>query len=270
MDENGVEALKQLASSLPEASQVILNAAARLSDSFDEKKPVLGPHISEIQNIVDSIHSAQRSAHSSTIKIQQNLLLAAASLAAIISGGNVGPSGKSSDAGSSPLNGKTPYKAVRRNDPLTQASSSSGGNTIESVLKWITKINPHYGNPFFPQSSVNCGSCAFAVEQRLNGDQHITASLENISTDAEMEAATGLVCTYMPVDSIEQLLISRGPGAHVIVGVNRRRPDGRPIAGHWFNALYDGKKVYTIDGQIGMVMDWPHDYVYVSEWCVMV
>lgn len=149
------------------------------------------------------------------------------------------------------------------------AEDSGPVNTVESIKEWITRINPHYGNPFFPDSKVNCGSCAYAVEQRLNGNTTITASLNNIGTDRGMELATGKKCVYMSVEDIENKLKSMGAGSHLIVGINRVH-NGKPISGHWFNAFYDGQEIYTIDGQSGEIYEWPHDYVYVSEWCAMV
>lgn len=149
------------------------------------------------------------------------------------------------------------------------AKNNASANTIQSIEGWITKINPHYGNPFFPQSGVNCGSCAFAVERRLNGDSSATASLSNIGTDAAMEQATGKKCTYMSVGDIEAKIKNMGAGSHLIVGINRRLPDGRPISGHWFNVFYDGQKIYTLEGQAGQILEWPHDYGYISEWCAL-
>ena len=150
------------------------------------------------------------------------------------------------------------------------AENNSSANTIQSIGSWISKINPHYGNPFFPQSSINCGSCAFAVEKRLNGDSSATASQTNIGTDEAMEQRTGKKCTYMSVNDIEAKLKGMGPGSHLIVGINRRLPDGSPISGHWFNVFYDGQKIYTLEGQAGQILDWPHDYGYISEWCALV
>ncbi|MBQ6868189.1 MAG: hypothetical protein IJO16_05935 [Clostridia bacterium] len=149
--------------------------------------------------------------------------------------------------------------------------SSSGTNTIESIKTWITRINPHYGNPFFPKSSVNCGACALAVERRLSGDDiNATAGLKNIGTDAGMEQATGKKCVYMDVKDIEAILKMRGKGSHLIVGINRRLPDGTAISGHWFNVFYDGNEIYTVEGQSGEIYEWPHDYGYISEWCALV
>ena len=91
-----------------------------------------------------------------------------------------------------------------------------------------------------------------------------------LRTDEGMEQATGKKCVYMSVDKIAEHLRGMGAGSHLIVGINRRGPDGKPMTGHWFNAFYDGEKIYTIDGQSGEIMDWPHDYGHVSEWCALV
>jgi len=175
---------------------------------------------------------------------------------------------------------------------LTRHSTTSEGNasnlatsnvtnnvqTIESIGNWIGDINPNYyrGDLFSPGDDnpyeENCGSCAYAVESRLSGrNTSAVASACNIGTDAAMEDATGRMCVYMPVSEIEQHLISMGAGSHLIVGINRHRtPTGRPQAGHWFNAYYDGNRVYTIDGQDGSINDWPYDYGDVSEWCALI
>lgn len=147
--------------------------------------------------------------------------------------------------------------------------------TFADISGWIKEINPRYRSPFHPFRKnpyrVNCGSCAFAVECRLLGlNADAVASAENIGTDAGMEAATGKKCVYMPPESIEQQLYNIGPGAHLIVGINRHPALGKPQAGHWFNAYYDGDQIYTIDGQSGRILNWPHDYGDISEWCALV
>lgn len=155
---------------------------------------------------------------------------------------------------------------------LTSANQQM--SIMNYISSWLGDINPRYYDPFLPPDSnpyhVNCGSCAFAVDQRLDGNQVAVASHVNIGTDAEMEGWTGKRCTYMTVSEIEHILISRGAGAHLIVGINRTLPSGRSISGHWFNAVYDGSKIYTVDGQSGEIMDWPHDYGYISDWCALV
>ena len=158
------------------------------------------------------------------------------------------------------------------------SASESGVDRVQNITEivgWLKEINPKFHNPFLPPGKnpyhVNCGSCAFAVESRFLGRDDVVASAQNIGTDAGMESATGKHCIYMPPTDIEQILINMGAGSHLICGINRHpTPFGRPQAGHWFNAYYDGNKVYTIDGQSGKVYDWPHDYGNVSEWCVLV
>lgn len=169
---------------------------------------------------------------------------------------------------------------------LNSSSSSSGYSSasgpsvggvqeITEIAGWLKEINPNFHNPFLPPRKnpyhVNCGSCAFAVESRFLGRDDAVASAQNIGTDAGMESATGKRCAYMSPTDIEQILMNKGPGSHLICGINRHpTPFGRTQAGHWFNAYYDGNKVYTIDGQSGKVYDWPHDYGNVSEWCALV
>ena len=147
-------------------------------------------------------------------------------------------------------------------------------NTIDQISKWIKEINPNY-NPFLPPRihpyNRNCGSCAFAVECRLNGQVNAVATSTNIGTDVAMEDATGKKCEYMPLEDIEKKLHDLGAGSHLIVGINRHpTPFGSPQAGHWFNAFYDGNKIYTVDGQCGEILDWPYDYGDISEWCALV
>ncbi len=133
---------------------------------------------------------------------------------------------------------------------------------IEDIHEWLGDINPNY-DPF-DMSSVynnNCGSCAYAVEQHLNGNTDIYASINNIGTPKEMNELTGLEQVAMSPEEIQDYLVSQGAGSHGIVGIDR---DEGP--GHWFNAYYDGEKVVAIDGQTGEIRDWPPDYGDVINW----
>ena len=170
--------------------------------------------------------------------------------------------------------------------PSSSASSTAGGSSTSSSVHiqgpaelkhWLVEINPNYRSPFYPPSSsspykVNCGSCALAVEQRLSGNDSIAiASCDNIPQDRDMERITGRTCRYMSVAKIEAILRERGPGSHLIVGINRRRTIwGCRRAGHWFNVYYDGENFFTLDGQSGSVYEWPYDYGHVSAWCALV
>lgn len=136
---------------------------------------------------------------------------------------------------------------------------------LKEIRSWIKEVNPNY-NPFTPYGS-NCGSCAWIVHNRLQGLGDFTAGKINIAPqDADMEKWTGLKCRYMTTKDIENILRSRGPDSELIVGINRWPGE----SGHWFNVFYDGNNFYTVDGQCGKVMEWPHDYGHVTEWCAMV
>ena len=94
-----------------------------------------------------------------------------------------------------------------------------------------------------------------AVDQRLTGiAPDASAGLGTLSIP-EMEAATGLRQVPATPEQIEQFLSSQGPGAHTVVGVDR----GNGFAGHWFNAYFDGTRVYAVDGQTGQIVGWPPD-----------
>ena len=151
-------------------------------------------------------------------------------------------------------------------DDIIDVSSVSEIADVESIQGWIGEVNPNY-DPFDLSSAYanNCGSCAYAVYKRIEGDTNITATADNISTVEEMNEITGMEQVPMSPDEIEEYLISQGPGAQGIVGIDRTEGPG-----HWFNAYYDGKKVIAVDGQTGETQDWPPDYGDVTNWDISV
>lgn len=132
-------------------------------------------------------------------------------------------------------------------------------NEIEG---WLKEINPGY-DPFDMDSPYcnNCGSCAYAVHRRLEGDTEIVATAENIGYNSEMEALTGMEQISMSPTEIAERLLEQGEGAHAIIGVDRAEGPG-----HWFNAAVMDGKVVAIDGQSGEINDWPPDYGDVVNW----
>ncbi len=126
--------------------------------------------------------------------------------------------------------------------------------SIGEIQQWLPEINHGPGvDPFDPARAVNCGQCALAVDQRLTGAvPDASAGLGTLSIP-EMEAATGLRQVSATPAEIEQYLVSQGPGAHTVIGVDR----ANGFAGHWFNAYYDGSRVYAVDGQTGQILGWP-------------
>lgn len=135
-------------------------------------------------------------------------------------------------------------------------------SNIDDMDNWLGDINPNF-DEFDTDSPYcnNCGSCAYAVWKRLEGDNDICASAENIGYNDEMEALTGMQQVSMSPDDIESNLLAQGDGAHAIIGIDRAEGPG-----HWFNAACINGKVVAIDGQSGEILDWPPDYGDVVNW----
>lgn len=133
---------------------------------------------------------------------------------------------------------------------------------LNQVSSWVSEINPNEFND--PRRETNCGKCAAAVFKRMNGEVNAVAGLGTYS-NREMNKITGKVQTPMSPEQIEEYLKNQGAGAHVVVGVDRASG-----CGHWFNAFYDGTKVYTIEGQGGYIGGWPPDYGDVVRWDVSI
>lgn len=133
---------------------------------------------------------------------------------------------------------------------------------IENIDKWISNVNPNF-DEFDCESPYcnNCGSCAYAVYQRLEGNSDICATAENIDYNSDMEALTGMKQVSMSPMEIKNRLLSEGNGAHAIIGIDRAEG-----AGHWFNAACIDGKVIAIDGQDGSISEWPPDYGDVTNW----
>ena len=147
-----------------------------------------------------------------------------------------------------------------QNDLLSDATADI--SPIRDIDNWLGDINPNF-DEFDTDSPYcnNCGSCAYAVWKRLEGNDDICASAENIGYNDEMEALTGMEQVSMSPDDIESGLLAQGDGAHAIIGIDRAEGPG-----HWFNAACIDGKVVAIDGQSGEIFDWPPDYGDVVNW----
>ena len=147
-------------------------------------------------------------------------------------------------------------------EPLVNEDVSNEINEKTDINEWIHDINPNF-DPFDVESdySNNCGSCAYAVYQRLEGDSDACATATNIGYNSEMEALTGLEQVSMSPEEIQERLLAEGDGAHAIIGIDREVGPG-----HWFNAACIDGKVVAIDGQTGEISDWPPDMGNVTNW----
>lgn len=142
---------------------------------------------------------------------------------------------------------------------IIEANEIKDFNEIDG---WLKEINPNF-DPFDIESPYcnNCGSCAYAVYQRLEKNTEICALDENIPFNKDMEALTGMEQVSMRPEEIEERLLEQGNGAHAIIGIDREKGPG-----HWFNAACIDGKVVAIDGQTGEIKDWPPDYGNVINW----
>lgn len=283
MSESGAQALRTTAQNLEAALQEIETSAGAMMDLAQERADTLGPHFQALSEAIQTIQETTKAAAEPIDHISTTLNTVADNYEEVIAsdpfgdmsgGGKAGIGaaavGAAAAVGLGVLGGAAAGRAAAACAGKRLDSGGGGAigsvttQNIETIKTWIEKVNPHYGNPFLPESGRNCGSCALTVAKRLNGDTTATASLTNIGTDSGMEQATGKSCVYMSLSEMENLIRSKGAGSHFIVGINRTFG-----AGHWFNAYYDGQKIYTIDGQCGKVFEWPHDYGHIAEWCIL-
>lgn len=143
-----------------------------------------------------------------------------------------------------------------------EPASNDSASEVNELSEWLGDINPNF-DPYDIESPYcnNCGSCAYAVYRRLEGDTEICATAENIGYNDEMTALTGMEQVSMSPEEIQNNLLEQGEGAHAIIGIDRAEGPG-----HWFNAICKDGKVYAIDGQTGEIADWPPDYGDVVNW----
>ena len=112
-------------------------------------------------------------------------------------------------------------------------------------------MDPDHG-PDAPRGN-NCGDCAAAVFQRLNGISEDVEASGDTRNAGQMYVATGLSMVKRTPEQIENELKKLGEGANTVVGT----PRGADDYGHWFNAYYDGNQVRALDGQTGVIYSWP-------------
>lgn len=156
------------------------------------------------------------------------------------------------------------YVICGENSPYNYSDlvNDFGDFCVNEISSWVSEINPNPNND--PRRKVNCGKCAAAVYQRINGNNSATAGLGTYSI-SEMNEITGRTQTTMTPAQIENYLREQGVGSHVVVGVDRASGSG-----HWFNAFFDGRQIYTIEGQGGYLDGWPPDYGNVVHWDISI
>lgn len=133
---------------------------------------------------------------------------------------------------------------------------------LSDIVSWLPEINPRFDiDDLDSPWTTNCGSCAYAVFNRLNGNSTAVASEINIDYFYQMESLINQEFIPTAPENIEEYLLAKGDGAHAVIGVVREYGSG-----HWFNAICKDGKVYAVDGQIMKILDWPPDYGDVIQW----
>lgn len=126
---------------------------------------------------------------------------------------------------------------------------------------WLGEINPNYNGEFDDPYSNNCGKCSESVFKMFEGEVASSAGTGTYDTP-EMQDVTGVEQVSMSPSEIEAVLSAGGPGSHALIGV-----DWEGGGGHWYNAYYDGKQVWAVDGQTGTRTPWPGvDAASVKNW----
>lgn len=73
VNEQGVQALQQLAAKLPEEAEKIKNAVTSLQSAFDENQAGLGPHDNSIENILEEMNQIEASVSDPVRKVSDIL-----------------------------------------------------------------------------------------------------------------------------------------------------------------------------------------------------
>jgi hypothetical protein len=142
-------------------------------------------------------------------------------------------------------------------DPEMRSSAKAEElkTNIAAIRAWLKDVNNHATN--VQERKLNCGQTTIAVFDRLSGrDSFQTASPLAGILKTQLQDVTGFAPQRTSLQGIEQILRSQGSGAHAVVFVARRGPDNA-ASSHTFNAFFDGKDVYAIDGQDASIQKWP-------------
>lgn len=180
-------------------------------------------------------------------------------------GGNTAFGGRQADAGENvertPPNEKiwNAYPGEYR-PPFGCAHPEISG-LFQHPSTFIDNVNP--GGPGVPGRANNCGECARAVERNWRGEPQVAAALTGPKQPGEppppgepphrMEEWIGSTARSMDYAEIHNLLTEAGEGSSAVIGQFWKEEDG----GHWFNAVNKSGHILVVDGQSGIIEDWP-------------
>jgi len=118
-----------------------------------------------------------------------------------------------------------------------------------SPESWAGDINKGYPAP---GRNNNCGECARAVQSTWEGEPAAAAERLRPEPVDRMSDWAGTNPTPASMADVQTRLNELGPGSSAIVGCGWESGGG-----HWFNAVNDGGTIKAIDGQSGLVGQWP-------------
>jgi hypothetical protein len=121
---------------------------------------------------------------------------------------------------------------------------------------WVDTINGAGSD--HPGRETNCVDCARAVESTWRGNPEVAARLADTdgtgTTRERISDWVGTEFAKTDYSGIETKLTELGPGASAIIASDWSSPFG---GGHAYNALNSDGKILLVDGQSGVVEDWP-------------
>lgn len=158
-DEAGVQKLRELAAALEEGYVKIEDNTQLLKSSFEEKKGLLGPNTATIEEIVETIDSAQKAGESSVMTVRDRLLIVADAIQEYI---DMPVSMKSLDAGGGASKGGSDFEvesfctnigAMR--DGLSLGAGDAGTKQLSGAHKDVRKDDgPGYESHHIPSAAV--------------------------------------------------------------------------------------------------------------------
>ena len=131
---------------------------------------------------------------------------------------------------------------------------------VKNIPAWMDEV---VVNP------VDNSSVTLAMYQRLEGtnpDAQAVIKMGNeiCQSAADMETILHKKQEYMSFRDIERELKARGPGSHLVAGMQLELPSKKipsklkgALKDHYFNVYYDGKKVFAIDATCRSMLELP-------------
>jgi hypothetical protein len=124
--------------------------------------------------------------------------------------------------------------------------------THTSPASWLKGMNKMAD----PGRDNNCSECSRAVDNTWHGFPKMPAAMKDPYSPGEpvprMEAWAGKSMTPSSMGDVGTRLQKLGSGSSAIVGA-----EWKGGGGHWFNAINDGGTIKALDGQSGLMEDWP-------------